>query len=198
MKQINELGGHVCKGESQANGRGATTIMLFKSYIPRHAEPDPDTGKVEERPVARLFKVFNGEQCEGLPERFASAAENGPEALAEPQTLLDAYLAHGGPALRHRPGDRAYYNAEYDQITLPPREQFKSAELYYASAYHEVGHSTGHQSRLDRPGIATFDHFRLRAVREGGADRADDLGHGLRRSRHRHGRAHRLVRRVPR
>lgn len=159
VHQINKLGGHVRKGENQANGRGATTIMLWKSYVPRHAEPDPETGAVEERRVARLFQVFNAEQCEELPERYTEAMQAGPEALSEPQELLDAYLAHGGPALRHCPGDSACYDAGADQITLPPREQFKTAELYYSAAYHETGHSTGHSSRLDRPGIATFDHF---------------------------------------
>jgi Zincin-like metallopeptidase len=39
------------------------------------------------------------------------------------------------------------------------RAKFRSPEHYYATAFHEAGHSTGHPDRLNRPGIADFDHF---------------------------------------
>jgi len=73
--------------------------------------------------------------------------------------VLDAYLAGGGPRLRHVAGARAYYTAASDVITLPPPAQFTTPAGYYATAFHECGHSTGHPSRLARPGITTFSHF---------------------------------------
>jgi antirestriction protein ArdC len=79
--------------------------------------------------------------------------------ITEPQVALDAYLHHGGPQLRHVAGDRADYNWRTDTIRLPRPEQFRSPEGYYATAFHECGHSTGHPSRLARPGIVGFDHF---------------------------------------
>jgi antirestriction protein ArdC len=72
--------------------------------------------------------------------------------------VLDGYLARGSD-LRHLAGDRAAYQPATDTIQLPLRSQFRSAEHYYATAFHEAAHSTGHQSRLNRPGIAAFDHF---------------------------------------
>jgi Zincin-like metallopeptidase len=57
------------------------------------------------------------------------------------------------------PGERADYHPATDTIRLPLRAQFRSAEGYYATAFHEAGHSTGHPDRLNRPGIAAFDHF---------------------------------------
>ena len=42
---------------------------------------------------------------------------------------------------------------------VQPRSQFRSAQDYYATAFHEAAHSTGHPSRLNRPGITAFDHF---------------------------------------
>jgi antirestriction protein ArdC len=71
--QINAQGGHIRKGQSAANGCGATWITLWKTYEPRNAEPDPETGEVKEYVVARLIPLFNAEQCEGLPERFYPA-----------------------------------------------------------------------------------------------------------------------------
>ena len=46
--------------------------------------------------------------------------------------------------------DRAFYRATADHIQLPPPEQFRSSEGYYATALHELTHWSGHKSRLDR------------------------------------------------
>lgn len=50
-------------------------------------------------------------------------------------------------------GNRAYYMPGLDYIQLPNREQFASADKYYATALHELGHWTGHETRLNRDGI---------------------------------------------
>ena len=52
--------------------------------------------------------------------------------------------------VRHERGDRAFYNMQTDTVTLPEREQFASADGYYQTAFHELGHATGHPNRLDR------------------------------------------------
>jgi hypothetical protein len=44
----------------------------------------------------------------------------------------------------------AYYRPGADFISLPRFENFKSAATFYATAFHELGHATGHKSRLDR------------------------------------------------
>jgi antirestriction protein ArdC len=49
-----------------------------------------------------------------------------------------------------RAGDRAFYRPATDSIHLPDRGQFPTADNYYATALHELGHWTGHESRLDR------------------------------------------------
>lgn len=56
-------------------------------------------------------------------------------------------------------GNRAYYHPREDRIQLPERTSFHSAEHYYTTRFHEIGHSTGHQSRLDRDGITKIDFF---------------------------------------
>ena len=47
-------------------------------------------------------------------------------------------------------GDRAFYNLNRDEIVLPERGQFPSANHYYQTALHELGHSTGHPERMNR------------------------------------------------
>lgn len=62
--------------------------------------------------------------------------------------------------------DSAYYRASTDQIVIPMKEQFKISKTpdeifkdgqeFYSTALHEMAHSTGHQSRLNRPIINSF------------------------------------------
>jgi antirestriction protein ArdC len=149
--QIAQLGGQVRKGER-------STLVVFWKPI-EVADRDPHTGEatVRQIPVLRHYRVFNAAQADHLPDRFHSAAGQNPEII-EPQMVLDGYLARGSD-LRHLAGGRAAYQPATDTIQLPLRSQFRSAEHYYATAFHEAAHSTGHQSRLNRPGIAAFDHF---------------------------------------
>ena len=47
-------------------------------------------------------------------------------------------------------GSQAFYRPSTDEVHLPEREKFKSTQSFYDTAFHEIGHSTGHQSRLNR------------------------------------------------
>jgi antirestriction protein ArdC len=150
-RQITRLGGQVRRGEQ-------STLVVFWKPV-EIADRDPQTGEltVKQVPLLRYYRVFNVAQADHLPDRFHLASEPDTRIRA-PQAMLDGYLG-GGPVLRHVAGDRAAYQPATDTIRLPLRSQFRSAEHYYATAFHEAAHSTGHPSRLDRPGIAAFDHF---------------------------------------
>lgn len=150
-RQIASLGGRVCTGER------STLVVFWKTAQTEYR--DPQTGELTVRtvPVLRYYRVFNAAQAGHLPERFYPAP-GGHSQIAEPQAILDAYLARG-PKLIHVAGDRAAYHPATDTIRLPEPGQFRTPEGYYATAFHEAGHSTGHPSRLNRPGIAAFDHF---------------------------------------
>jgi antirestriction protein ArdC len=47
----------------------------------------------------------------------------------------------------------------HDHVKLPNREAFKSPEEFYSTAFHELSHATGHQSRLGRKGILEPSYF---------------------------------------
>ena len=59
-------------------------------------------------------------------------------------------IQESGIHVAHVRGDRAFYNLQTDEVTLPEREQFASANGYYQTALHELGHATGHPARMDR------------------------------------------------
>lgn len=96
-----------------------------------------------ERPKMFMANVFNAEQVDGLP-LYQKPAQTW-NALERAETILQA----SGADIRHG-GDRAYYRPSTDNIQLPDKAQFPSADNYYATALHELGHWTGHGSRLDR------------------------------------------------
>ena len=59
------------------------------------------------------------------------------------------------PPITHDGGDRAFYQPSTDEIHLPPRSAFDGPDEFYSTAFHELGHCTGHESRLDRHGMET-------------------------------------------
>ncbi|EPG9766572.1 zincin-like metallopeptidase domain-containing protein [Escherichia coli] len=101
-----------------------------------------------ERPRVFYASVFNAEQIDGLPtlQRQAQTPEQAWEALARAEQMIVAT----GANIQHVPGDRAFYRPSTDSITMPERGQFASADRYYATGLHELGHWTGHPSRLNR------------------------------------------------
>ncbi len=149
-KQAQELGAQVKAGEH------GTTIQYWK-FDDTRAKKD-DNGKIIknaegktvyetfrlERPRAFYATVFNAEQIQGLPPLEKKAPEWDPHKRAE--GILEAT----GAKIMNKAGDEAYYSPTKDIIVLPERYQFQERSGYYATALHEVGHWTGHSSRLDR------------------------------------------------
>ncbi|MDE9463082.1 zincin-like metallopeptidase domain-containing protein [Xenorhabdus bovienii] len=119
---------------------------------------DPETGKQKtinvqlERPRSFTAVVFNASQIDGLPPLEAGSVAPEPER----QMLAETILANSGAKIRHEAGDRAFYRLATDTITLPQRNQFPTADNYYATALHELGHWTGHPSRLKRDLVHPF------------------------------------------
>jgi antirestriction protein ArdC len=152
-RQIGERGGQVRKGEK-------STQIVFWKLLDKTETVD---GKAVARkiPLLRLFHVFNVAQCDWSDDaRLPQVPETNPvEAIEHAAQLVAGYLATG-PTLAHG-GDSAYYRPATDAVQMPEMSAFESAEHYYSTLYHELTHSTGHDTRLKRDGIAqgTFGRF---------------------------------------
>ncbi len=99
-------------------------------------------------PVIRYFNVFNVEQCEGVAVPDAPVYE--PIAFTPidaAEQIVSGY--QGRPEIEHQ-GSRAYYVPKTDSVSIPPQCRFTSGEAYYSTLFHELAHSTGHSTRLDR------------------------------------------------
>jgi len=75
---------------------------------------------------------------------------NCVDANEKAESIICNYLRTSGVKLNHEAGDRAFYRPSDDSITLPLLAQFKATAEYYSTAFHEMIHSTGHMSRLNR------------------------------------------------
>ena len=151
FRQAGEIGARVRKGEH------GTRIIYWRfegkqPVLDEDGKPklDADGKQMKEevrleRPRPFISYVFNAEQIEGLPP-----LEKTPEHSWTPVEKAEELLAKSGARIEHRSQSKAYYTPSTDTITLPLKEQFKDQEGYYSTALHELGHWTGHESRLDR------------------------------------------------
>lgn len=149
-KQIEERGGQVRKGEK------STLVVFWKKGT--YSKPDAD-GEASEKSyvMLRYFRVFNAEQADGLPAKFYTAPDAQPIAPIDACDLIArGYI--GRPPVGHG-GDRAFYSPSRDHIQMPARDAFKVSEEYYSTLFHEMTHSTGHASRLNREGIVEGHSF---------------------------------------
>jgi len=146
LRKINERGGTVRKGEH------STLVVFWKSYLHR-AQVDDEQD--ERRFLLRYYRVFNADQADwadGTEPTYTALERPAVARIAAAEAIVDGY--RHAPSLRT--GDAAYYQpGTLDRVTMPPIDAFGSPEAYYATLFHELTHSTGHESRLDRDGIRT-------------------------------------------
>jgi antirestriction protein ArdC len=98
-----------------------------------------------------FFSVFNGDQIEGMPP--APVREMPTEKWRHDE--CERLMKECGVPINHG-GNSAYYRPSTDSIQLPPKDAFPNPDGYYGTALHEIGHSTGHKTRLARDQTGAF------------------------------------------
>ena len=149
FRQALSLGGNVRKGE-----RG-TTVVYADRFIPddekkRARETGDDPQAI---PFLKRFTVFNAAQCENLPDEVAVAAPPTPPGLIEP--TVEALIEATGIDFRIG-GTRACYAPAHDYVQVPPPQAYFEPINWHRTALHELGHASGHPSRLDREMSGSF------------------------------------------
>jgi antirestriction protein ArdC len=139
FNQAKERGGNVRKGEK------SSMVVFWKQY----ETTDRQTGDPAKIPVLRYYSVFNAEQINGI--EIPDAAKFDPiefNPIEAAEAIVAGYA--GAPAVDHDGGQQAFYRPSTDSVHMPERTRFASVEDYYSTLFHELSHSTGHSSRLDR------------------------------------------------
>lgn len=136
FEQAKSLGGHIRKGEKAHSG-------VRVNVIKKKDSDGIETGDILKLPAP--FLVWNLDQCSGLDHLRPVTTKHEWEPIDRAEDLMKASGAVIGYG-----GERAFYAPTTDRIQLPLRESFKSAEDFYSTSIHELGHWTGHSSRLNR------------------------------------------------
>ena len=130
----------VQKGWQVRKGEKGSRIEFFKEEV-TEAEATSDK---KQRVVVRHYPVFNAQQTDGVPKLDLPRKEQWEAIKAGEQIMKNS-----GAVIKYG-GEKAYYDPRLDYIQLPKREDFFDAAMFYATACHELGHWSGHSSRLNR------------------------------------------------
>jgi len=148
FKQVQDNKGKIIKGEK------GTPVIFWKIYEKKETNnASVDENKVS-IPVLRYYTIFNLDQCEGLKVSQEDQREFQPISEAEQIVQNMPYR----PRIDHNES-KAYYNPTSDFINLPKTGLFFSDEEFYSTLFHEMIHSTGHKTRLNRHKEQKDHHF---------------------------------------
>lgn len=139
-----------------------------------NAMSQEERATMDVRPFPKMFHVFNIDQTnleevnkkryDAIVERFKTPEQEVKDTegmyVNEALDRMFEQKAWHANIQYDKPADQAFYSPSTDSIVLPMKEQFKLGKTpeevyhdgmeYYSTALHEMAHSTGHESRLDR------------------------------------------------
>ena len=159
-KQLTDLGGKVKKGSK------ASKVVFYKVYEKTIKDVEMKNLKTEEVEVKDITEqkfclkysnAFHQSQIEGIVFEEKDITLHDHHEISDAQQVVDSYFANAGLELNISLGsDKAYYSPSRDRVVMPDMRQFASPESYYGTLYHEMVHSTGHKSRLNRDMTGRF------------------------------------------
>jgi antirestriction protein ArdC len=152
--QARNIGAKVMRG-----AKGHMVVYWHKpdqkeeAVLAEEREHSNDTGKP--KAFLQYYTVFNIAQCENIPERLVPS-ERATEILTPCEEIIKGMP--NAPTIQHKEA-KAYYEVVQDIINMPKKKSFKADTAYYATLFHELVHSTGHDSRCARKGVVEMAEF---------------------------------------
>ena len=141
FKQWTEKGGKIRKGEK------SEIVVFWKFQI---VEEENEDGEKEEKkiPMLRYYNVFHISQVDGVELKEEELPEVEPIESAE--KIKRDYVEREHIKILEYATNEAFYSPSGDFIQVPERGQYKDANEFYSTLYHEMVNSTGHKNRLNR------------------------------------------------
>lgn len=150
-------------------GEHGTKIEVWKEYKPKNQDKQEEAEtKEKERdrygePLkpkrfyqVALPTVFNAAQLEGIPPLPELSPDHKAEVEKQRIEALETIIAHSEAPVIHDQIAANFYMPSDDEVHVMPKEKFDHADSYYSTVIHEIGHSTGHEKRLNRPRGGAF------------------------------------------
>lgn len=142
FKQWTEAGGHIRKGAR------SEIVTFWKMQLVEEEEEDGTKVK-KQIPLLRYYNVFHISQVDGVePKEKMELQEHEP--IEEAERVKLEYMEREDLQIYERITDKAFYAPTFDYIEVPCKEQYERIEEFYSTLFHEMIHSTGHYTRLNR------------------------------------------------
>ena len=142
-KQIIQRGGAVKKGAKSE----IVFYWLWTFFDANRRITKNENEAVKKIPKLRYYRVFNAPDIEGIEFKYPDKQKLKPnEKYQHCETLIEST----GVKIQHINSNQPYYNFVKDFINMPIIGSFDNSDFYYSTLFHELGHWTGHQSRLNR------------------------------------------------
>lgn len=150
FKQWSELGGHIRKGEK-------SEIVVFWKLQPYEDENADGEKIIKQIPLLRYYNVFHVSQVDGIEPKELDLNEFEP--IEEAEKIKTEYMTRENLKILEKLTDKAFYSPAFDYIQVPCKEQYQNVEEFYSTLFHEMVHSTGYKSRLDREDVKDCMYF---------------------------------------
>lgn len=141
FNQAMKLGGRICKGEK------SSPVIFWNVGEDQETTSQDGTKETSRRFLLRYYSVFNLSQTEDIDIPASLLQETRTNNPIETCEQIVANMPNP-PAFEQ--SDKAWYSPSNDVVGMPARGLFHSSEEYYATKFHELAHSTGHEKRLHR------------------------------------------------
>lgn len=151
FQEVKKEGGKVKKGEKGSFCASWAKIEQEFTTIDEETGEEKEIKKIV--PRLRYYYVFEVSQCEGIERKYTDEAKDfGTEHIATADEIINAYVEREESlTFTEREGSsRAYYSPSEDLVVVPAIIQFPQVEEFYSTAFHELTHSTMHESRCNR------------------------------------------------
>jgi antirestriction protein ArdC len=158
-KQAEALGYQVRKGE---RGTPIVKVVTFDrendggaggAGQPRDGKKGQGGERESERKSMSLrrYVVFNAQQIDGVPELEGPTSDQPFKPAERAEAVIEAMKEKTGLLVIHG-GDKACYIPSLDEVRLPAKSNriWRSEYDYFSTAFHEISHSSLHESRLNR------------------------------------------------
>lgn len=142
FKQWTEAGGRIRKGEK------AEIVTFWKLQMIEEEEEDGTKVK-KQIPLLRYYHVFHISQVDGV-EPIEKIDLQEIEPIEDAERVKRAYMEREDLQIYEKITDKAFYTPTFDYIEVPCKEQYERIEEFYSTLFHEMIHSTGHYTRLNR------------------------------------------------
>ena len=143
FKQWGDLGGKIRKGEK-------SEVVTFWKIQPYEEENENGEKVIKQIPLLRYYNVFHISQVDGVePKEQLKISDLEP--IEEAEKIKTEYMNREHLKIFEKVTNDAFYLPIQDYIQVPCKEQYQDIEEFYSTLFHEMIHSTGHKSRLNRP-----------------------------------------------